>query len=167
MKSLRQIILIVFVLLVPGVAVAQVQLILLKRGKVVLRLDPGDTFIYRQKGSMDIHKSYVNNLSDTTITTRNDEVSFRSIDRIYFSEKKFYQDAGQKITAAGILLFAGDQINNSVVQGNDLSLDRGVCITSISLVAIGLPMALIKKNFQTINYKYRLMTIRKGSALYK
>lgn len=164
---MRSLILIAIVILVSQEAVGQVQLLLLKRGEIILRLDPGDTFMYRQKGSEDIHKSYVNNLSDTSVTTGNDVVSFRSIDRIYFSRKQFYNDAGEKFTAAGLLLFAADQINNSLIQGNDFTLDRGVSITSISLVVVGLPMALIRKKSHVINYKYRLMTVRKGSALYK
>jgi hypothetical protein len=145
----------------------QVQLLLMKRGEVVLRLNPGDEIVYALKGSKDIYRTYVNNLSDTSVTTGNVEVPFRKIERLYFSQKQFYNDLGEKMTAAGVLLFAADQINNSIVQGNDFSLNRGVTVTSIILAGAGLPMALIRKKSQVINYKYQLITVRKDSPLYR
>jgi hypothetical protein len=156
------------IFLISGpVCYGQVQLLLMKRGEVVLRLNPGEEIVYSLKGSKDIYRTYVNNLSDTSVTTGNVEVPFRKIGKLYFSEKRFYNDLGEKMTAAGVLLFAADQINNSVVQGNDFSLNRGVTVSSLVLVGTGLPMALIRKKSQVINYKYQLMTVRKESALYK
>lgn len=145
----------------------QVQLLLMRRGEIVLRLNPGDEIVYALKGSKDIYRTYVNNLSDSSVTTGSVEVPFQKIDRLYFYQKQFYNDLGEKLAAAGILLFAADQINNSVVQGNDFSLNRGVTVTSIALVGAGLPMALIRKKSQVINYKYQLITVRKGSPLYR
>lgn len=44
---------------------------------------------------------------------------------------------GPKLIIAGVLLFGIDQLNNSVIQGNEARLHKGVTITSASLVVFG------------------------------
>ena len=44
---------------------------------------------------------------------------------------------GPKLIFAGVVLFAIDQINNSVVQGNDFRLDEDIITTSLILVVGG------------------------------
>jgi hypothetical protein len=145
----------------------QAQLVLLRNEKVLVRYNPGDEFIYKLKKSKDVNRSYVNNLSDTSVTVHEEIIPFHKIDRIYFSRKRFYNDAGVKMVSAGVILFLADQLNVILIQGNDASVDKGVAVASIALIATGLPMALIKKKSQVLNYKYRLLTVRKGSMFYK
>lgn len=148
-------------------AFAQKQLVLLKGEKVILRLYPGDEIIWRNKGSKQVLTSYVNNLFEGRIVTHRDTIPFNKIDRLYFRQTSRMNVIGSGLVGAGVLLFTIDFVNHTVLQGNETSLDNGVTTASIAMVAAGLPMALIKKKSQKVNYKYRLMTVSKGSGFYR
>ncbi len=159
---------ILFLLLVgcAGIAQGQKQLLLLKGENVLLRLYPGDEFVYRLKGSKTIRTTYVNNLSDTSVVTNRDTVPFHMIDRIYFGQKKFYNLVGSALVMFGSGLFLVDQINTVLVHGEDPSLDNWVSTVSVTALAVGLPLLLIKKRSQKLKYRYRLLTVNKGSVFY-
>jgi hypothetical protein len=148
-------------------AAAQKQLILLKGESVVLRLKPGDEFIYRLKNSKQVHTEYVNNLFDAAVMVHHDTIPFNQIDRIYFPHEKFYNKVGGAMVVGGAALFLIDQFNTIVVRGETPSLDARISTISLSMVAVGLPMMLIKKKSQKVNYKYHLMTVKKGSIFYQ
>jgi hypothetical protein len=145
---------------------AQKQLILLNRERVLLRLNPGDEFIFKLKGSKTIRRSYVNNLSDTAVVAHHDIIPFHRIDRVYFSQTKFYNLLGGALVIGGAGLLIIDQVNQVIVQGNKFSLDDGVTTFSIAAVATGLPLMLIRKKSQKISYRFRLMTVEEGSVFY-
>jgi hypothetical protein len=145
----------------------QKQLILLKGENVLLRLYPGDEFVYRLKNSKSIKRTYVNNLSDTSVVTHRDTVPFYKIDRIYAQRITRGNIMGTALVFGGAALFLIDQLNVSVLQGNDFSFDRGISRVSIAGLAIGLPLMLIKKKSQKLNYKYRLLTVKPGSIFYR
>lgn len=145
---------------------AQKQLLLLKGEKVLLRLYPGDEFVFRLKGSKVIRTTYVNNLSDTAVVTHRDTVPFRRIDRIYFQQRRFYNLLGSALVTFGAGLFLIDQINTVLVRGEDPSLDNRVSALSLTSLAVGLPLALVKKKSQRLKYRYRLLVVAKGSVFY-
>jgi hypothetical protein len=58
-------------------------------------------------------------------------------------------------------------LNVTVIQGEDPSLDNWVSTVSLSAIGVGLPLMLIKKKSQRINYKYRLRTVDEGSPFYR
>ncbi|HET9487032.1 MAG TPA: hypothetical protein VFO54_06345 [Chryseosolibacter sp.] len=152
---------------VSSTVYCQKQLILLKKENVLLRLYPGDEFIYKEKGSRSVQTTYVNNLSDTAVVTHRDTVPFHAIERIYFRQRKFYNTLGAALVIFGTGLFLIDQINVVLVQGHSPNLDDGVSTVSLTSVAVGLPLALIKKKSQVVNYRHRLMMVDKGSAFYR
>jgi hypothetical protein len=156
-----------FTLLCCASAISQKQLVLLRGEKVLLRLRPGDEFIYKLKNSKTIKKSYVNNLFDFAVMTHRDTIPFDKIDRIYFRRSTRINVIGGSLVFAGGLLFLIDQVNYSAIQGHELSLDAGVTRASLAGIIVGLPMMLIKKKSQKITYKYRLFTARKGSPFFE
>lgn len=145
---------------------SQKQLVMLRNERVLLRLSPGDQFVFRLKNSARIHKTYVNNLSDTSVVTHNDTVSFNKIDRIYFRRRTLGNVIGSALVVGGTGLFLIDQLNYSIIQGNDPSLDRGVARSSLISIAVGLPFMLIKKKSQRVRYPYRLRMVKPGSMFY-
>ncbi len=144
----------------------QKQLVLLKKQKVILRLYPGDEIVLKTKGSDTKMTSYVNNLFDTAVMVHKTLIPFHKIERIYFKRSTFANVVGTLLVVGGGLYFAIDQINVMVVQGEKASLNDNVTATSISMVAVGLPMMLIKKKSQRMKYGYRLMTVEPGSPFY-
>ena len=160
-------ILLLFLLGCMANARAQKQLVLLKGERVLLRLYPGDEFVYRLKGSKTVRTSYVNNLSDTAVVVHRDTVPFHTIDRIYFEQGKFYNLLGSALVTFGVGLFLIDQINTIVVHGESPSLDSWVSAVSASSLAVGLPLVLLRKKSQKMKYRYHLMSVEKGSGFYR
>jgi hypothetical protein len=161
---------IAYTLLFIGIALqatAQKQLVLLKNERVLLRLQPGDEFGYKLKNSNTVRTSYVNNLFDNAVLAHNDTIPFHRIERLYFEQSRFYNTVGGALVVGGAGLFLIDQVNVVIVNGDKPSLDSWVSTVSISSIIAGLPMMLIKKKSQKINYKYRLLTVKKGSPFYE
>ncbi|MBT1702140.1 hypothetical protein [Chryseosolibacter indicus] len=148
-------------------AYGQKQLVLLRKQDVILRLYPGDEIVFRVKGSKIKRTSYVNNLSDTSVVTHRDTIPFHRIEKLYFKQTRRYNIIGGALVFGGAALFLIDQLNYTVIQGNDASIDSGVSAASLSAIAVGLPMLLIRKKSQKINYKYRLRMVQKGSIFYQ
>jgi hypothetical protein len=150
-------------------AAAQKQLVLLKRQKVLLRLEYGDDLSFKMKGSDDIVRSYVNNIYDTAVVAHKTVVPFHKIERLYFNNysQNLLQKIGGGLVVGGIGYFAIDQLNEIVIQGEDASLNRKVTITSIAMVATGLPLMLIKKKSQRMKPGFRLLAVDRGSPFYQ
>jgi hypothetical protein len=149
-------------------ASAQKQLIILKKEKVVLRLYPGDEFVYSLKSSpREVRRSYVNNVFDTAVQAHDEVVAFHKIERVYFQQRTFWDDAGPKLVVAGVVLFLADQLNTVVVQNEDASIDEGVLITSVALTGAGVAMILFKKKYQNIGGKYKLRMVDEDSPFYQ
>lgn len=145
---------------------AQKQLVLLKKQKVILRLNPGDDFVYSLKGVKGIRHSYINNLFDTAVVAHQTVVPFHKIDRIYFRRSSFANVVGGLLVIGGAGIFIIDQFNTVVVQGEDPVLDDRVVAISITGLAVGLPMMLIRKKSQRLKAGYHLLTVKKGSVFY-
>lgn len=148
-------------------ACSQKQLVLMKRQTVLLRLYPGDEITLKVKGSSGKRVSYINNLFDDAILIHKDTVPFEKIERIYFDQQKFHNRLGINLMVAGATLFLIDQLNYTVIQGNEASLDSWVSRTSLTAVGVGLPLWLAKKKSQRIDGRYRLVTIQQTSPFYK
>jgi hypothetical protein len=160
-------ILTLFLVILSQIAWAQKQLVLLKKEKVLLRLYPGDEFIYTLKGDKTKRTTYVNNISDTAVVTHRDTVPFHRIDRIYFEQKRFYNTVGKALVIFGAGLFLIDQFNVVVVNGNSPNLDARVSRISVVSLAAGLPLMLIKNRSRTLRPGIRLMMAEKSSAFYR
>ena len=151
----------------PREAYAQKQLVLLKGQKVILRLYPGDDLELKLKGSEDKIYSYVNNLFDTAVMAHQTIIPFSKIDRFYFVRPNFMNKVGKALIIGGVGYFLIDQLNTVIVQGNDVNFDENVTKTSIAMVAVGIPMMLIKKKSQRMKPGYHILTVEPGSPFYK
>jgi hypothetical protein len=147
-------------------ASCQKQLVLLKKQKVLLRLYPGDEFVFRLKGSRKIRKSYINNLYDTAVVAHHDVIPFHKIDRIYFVRRNLLNVTGGLLVVGGIGYFLIDQVNVVLVHGEKVNLDDNVSVASAIMVGAGLPMLLSKKKYARTWGKYRLLMADKGSVFY-
>jgi hypothetical protein len=163
---IRVVVIVIFVLAATA-TYSQKQLVLLKGQDVLLRLNPGDDIRFKIKGQKQIIHSYVNNLLDGRLVTHRDTFLFANIERIYFHRPLRINVWGGTMMAGGILLFGIDQLNNSGIHGEEMTLDQGVTTASIALVGVGLPLLLVKKKSQKLTYKYRLLTVAEGSAFYR
>lgn len=148
-------------------AQAQKQLVILKRQEVIKRYNPGDDIVIRKKGEKAILKSYINNLSDTSVITHNDTIPYHHIDRIYFKQHSFLNTIGTVLVIAGTGFFLIDQFNNIIVYGNSPRIDPYVTNRAVPAVVIGLPLYLLHKKSRHLGYKYRLIMAKEGSVFYR
>jgi hypothetical protein len=158
---------IILLTLITGSAQCQKQLVLIKKENVLLRLYPGDEFIYRLKGSKTVRTTYVNNISDSAVVTHRDTVPYRMIDRLYYPQRRFYNTIGSALVVGGAGLFLIDQFNVVVINNQSASLDDQVTAVTLSSLAVGIPLMLYKKKFRKLTYGTRLMMVDKGSAFYR
>jgi hypothetical protein len=147
-------------------AVAQKQLILLKKGKPMHRFNAGDDIYIKIKGNPDRIHSYVNNILDDALVLHHDTIPFHTIERTYLEEGSLLNLFGGMLVTAGTGYFLIDQVNE-LTKGNDLSINKGVAIGSATCVVVGLPMMLTRKKSQKLSYKYRLLTVKAGDPLYR
>jgi hypothetical protein len=146
---------------------SQKQLVLLRKESVLFRLYPGDGIAFKLKNSKRIWRTYINNLSDTSVVTHSDTIPFHTIERIYFDQSMFVNRLGGLLVVGGAALFLIDQFNLVVVNGNDPELNSRISTFTLSSIAVGLPMMLIKKKSQKLNHKHRLITVKEGSPFYR
>jgi hypothetical protein len=145
----------------------QKQLVILKKEKILLRLYPGDEIIFSLKGSKQIYTSYVNNLFDTAVMAHKDIVPFHKIDKVYFTRSSFANVIGTIMVAGGVGYFLVDQFNELVIKGHEASINEDVATTSVIMVAVGLPMMLIKKKSVRVGGKFRMLTVGPNSLFYQ
>lgn len=145
---------------------AQKQLVLLKGERVLLRLNPGDDFSYQLKGTKQKRNTYVNNLSDSAVVTHSDTIPYHKIDRVYFKRSTFANRLGLVLVVGGAGYFLIDQFNNVVVHGNEAEINESVARSSLTMVAVGLPMMLIKNDYAKPTGRKRLLMVQEGSPFY-
>jgi hypothetical protein len=154
------------IFLIVNVVEAQKQLVLLHGEKVIMRFNPGDEFIIRLKGDKNKIHSYVNNLFDTAVLVHQTTIPFHKIDRIYTSRSGLVNLIGKFLVVAGVGYFLIDQVNVVVVNGDKATLNDNVTTASVAMVAVGLPMMLIKKKYHRIRGRTRLMMVEESSPFY-
>lgn len=162
-----RLLIICLVMVLSGNLPAQKQLLILKRERVLLRLNAGDQIVFKLKGDKQIKRSYVNNLYDTALKVHIDTIPFHKIERIYFKQTRFINTLGGVLVTAGVGYFLIDQINHTLVDGNAVRLDPKVTRSASIVAGIGLPMMLFRKNSQKIRYPVRLLVAKKGSPFYR
>lgn len=166
MKHYKIFLFITLLVSAAGLAQAQKQLVLLKREKVIMRLNPGDEFVISLKGDKKKLTSYINNLYDTAVLVHKTIIPLHKIHKVYFKRSGLINLIGKFLVVAGVGYFVIDQFNVIVVDGNKASLNDNVTNASIAMVGVGLPMMLIRKKYQRIGGKFRLLTVEEGSPFY-
>lgn len=164
---LKRFFILCFLIVISHHSFAQKQLLLMKGEKVLLRLYPGDEIVFKMKGSDRKWVTYINNLSDTSVVVHRDTIPFSRIERLYFDQTAFHNRLGANLVIAGATLFLIDQLNYSLIQGNDPSLDGWTTRVSLAAVGIGVPLWLAKKKSRKVNFKYRLFMARESSPFYR
>jgi hypothetical protein len=157
----------IVLMLLTTPASGQKQLVLLRKESVVLRLYPGDDIVLRLKKSKSVKRTYVNNLLEGAVVTHNDTIPFQKIDRIYFRHPLRLNKIGGLLLFGGMSLLLIDQVNNSFIQGNEAGFDQGFTKAVLITAGVGLPLFLIRKKSEKVNFRHRLLMVSKGSVFYR
>jgi len=100
---------------------------------------PGDEVIFKMKGSDLEITDVITDLQDSLILFVNSYVKPAEIDYIKLEHTKGFMSPsnGPKLIIAGVVLFLIDQLNYSVIQGNDFRLDKEIGYASLIMVVGG------------------------------
>lgn len=143
------------------------QLIVVRKGEVFYRYRAGDNIRIKVKGSDVPIRSYVNNFLDDAVVVATDTIPLLLIEKTYIDAGERARTSGATMIVGGLLLFAGDQFNNSVLQDNDFDVNGGVVVVSGALIASGLALRLFSNKEQEMGYRYRLMIVKQGDPLFR
>ena len=149
-------------------ALGQHQVVVMRKARIVDRYNVGDWIRYSRSSPKNFRSDHIVQLTDTTIITRNDTILFYQIKLIEYKPAGLTVDKfGNDCIGAGIALFLGDLINVTIVQDETYDFNRGVSIAAASMVATGIILRLLGKEYLKIRMNNRLMIVDHNSPLYK
>lgn len=110
----------------------------------------GDTFVYKQKGMKEFFKDRITQFVDSTIVMENNIVLIEQIIEVdvqnaFTNRPQLLLAAERTLPTIGYGLLAIDLFNNTVVDGNEFSLDKGTTITSGALVVSGYALKAFRR----------------------
>lgn len=145
---------------------SQNQLILLKGDELVFRFRAGDSFEIKRKDSKTVERSFIVSINDSTVITGLDTIPVHMIDKVYKTRMMFYNVVGATLLIGGIGYFVIDQFNIVVVNGDDPNIDRGVAVSSASLLVGGALLYYVRKKSQRVHGRWRLLSVDRDSHFY-
>lgn len=155
-----------FLLLPLSLFAQRNQLVLIKNDEVVIRYGAGDNFNYKRKSGERKTGGFIVEINDSTIITSIDTVATHQIEKVFFSKGNMLNVLGGALVTGGVLIFVIDEFNTMVVDGNDFYVDERVANISLTSIAIGLPLLLLKKKSHRVGFKQRLRIVDRESLFY-
>ena len=153
---------------ISGTVTAQYQLVMMKNDNVIGRYKEGDFIRYSTSTPKNFVRDQIIKFTDTTLVTRNDTLALPSIRLVEYKPRGLtIEKLGKDFVVAGTALFLADWINVTIVQDNPYDFDRGVVVTSASLVVAGIILRVIGKEYVKIKRRTRLLLVSQGSPLYQ
>lgn len=133
------------------ISIAQNYLIVRKIGSTrKFEYFAGDSFTYQQKGEPLYFTDIITELKDSLIVLENNIINISQIKAIDVrgaesNRPRIYRAAEVTLPTMGIGLLAIDLINNSIIEGNEFSLDGGTTSTAAVMVGTGLLLRTIRR----------------------
>ncbi len=153
-----------------GTAIAQNQLVLVKKNEVVLRYLYGDEIIYRLKNQKQYKSGVYLTSTEFTVITTMDTIAFSKIDRISLKGHKrntLARTFGKAFMIAGFGYFLIDQFNRVVVNGQKADMEPSVWKPSLALVVTGFALWQVYPRSVRLRFPAKLVNAEYGSRLYK
>jgi len=104
-------------------------------------------------------KKEILSFEDSSIVFDNFKIPVKEISMLKIPLNPWLNKNSVILMTAGVVLFAADQLNNSVINDNDPSLNDGVTIVSGSLVLTGFLLRLVQKRKYKFPGKRKLILI--------
>jgi hypothetical protein len=148
-------------------ALAQKQLLLMKRERVVARFTEGEYFRCKLKNK-EKKEGRILELTPAQIITSNDTLDFLAIESIKVKRQKNMTSGygiGKLLLIMGVGFFAIDQANTLIVKGQS-GVDEGVAYTSLALAASGAAFMFIRSPYKKV-YGRTLKTVDYHSRFYR
>ena len=136
MTKLLSVILLLFL-----IAPCSAQSLIIKRGKkdFTPTYNIGDKITFKRNGEKGYLTDQITGFYEDGFQFRGIKINLDEVERVkvVFSHGFFSPSNGKKVIIAGLGLFLIDQVNHTVVQGNEARISQNVTITAAALVAFG------------------------------
>lgn len=146
----------------------QRQLVLIKGQKVVYALEAGSACRLELKSKTGTRSGMISGIREFDFTLGSDTIAIRDISRISTGRRPTRASRlGSLVLTGGLGYFAVDQFNN-LFSGERSTFDAGVNRTSGILVAAGLSLIWIRKQWDRPGIgRFRLLSVAPDSPFYK
>ncbi len=127
----------------------------------------GDTFIYKQKGMDEFFKDRITQFVDSTIVMENNLVLIEQlievdIQNAFTNRSELLRASETLLPTVGFGLLAIDLFNNSIIDGNEFSLDQGTTITAAAFVGTGYALKIFRrKRIKLTNPKFEAYIVQR------
>jgi len=163
LRNIVRALLLVFSLFSISDCWGQLDLVLIKKNSIVTRIKEGERIRFKRKDRdhfqtgmiTGIHQDYFRIGEDTTYLHRVESIDMAGRPNTGFKTSQI----GAYFIVAGGLLFLGDLITVTAVQGDSYSFDGGVAIVSAALVGSGVLMQFFNNNYFKIGRKKKIITM--------
>lgn len=120
---------------------------------------PGDFLNFQIHGERIFRKQEIVLLSDSSIHFHGGIVPISEIARIKTPTEAWMAASGGTLIVAGVGYFAIDAFNQSVIAGNNYSVDDSVLTTSLVLAGVGSAMVLLSSKKVKLKNNWRLRMV--------
>lgn len=156
---------VIFFLLLGAIQMctAQPRLVLMKRDKVIVSFYEGDHIRFKRNDRDHfttgfiggIHRDYFRIGEDTTAVYQLEKIDLKQRPNSAFKTEYI----GGTLIVAGVVLFLGDLINETVVNDNSYSADGGVMVATGALIGTGVLMQFLNNNYFKPGRRKKIMVI--------
>lgn len=147
-------------------AYAQRDAVVIRNDRVVKRYQPGDDFVYKKRNGRKVQGEFIIAITPDAIITNRDTVATNQVERLYFRRDNLLNVFGGFLVAIGGGIFVIDAANTLAVRGEEFSLDDHVTRITLTSLALGVPMLVVKKRSHRVGFRLRLRIIDHTSPFY-
>lgn len=144
-------------LVMASEAFSQTYMIVRKKGSTrKYQYFVGSEIVYKQKGREVFFTDRITEFADSTIVMENNILLISQLEELDVRNTEsnrapYLRVSEGLLPTVGIGLLAIDLFNNSVIDGNEFSLDRSTTATAVSLTAIGYGLKLARRKKVNLN----------------
>ena len=142
---------------------AQPQIALLKHDKIITKYEEGEYIRFQRKGDDGFIRAIITGIHPGFFIVGADSIYSYEVAKVDIRKKsqRNYKVSviGLKIIEAGVLLFAADLFNTTVIQDRTYRWNDSAANTSMIIIGAGALMQVVNNDIFKINHKRKLVTV--------
>lgn len=149
--------------LVTNGLLAQPQLTLLKKDRVITRFKEGEYIRFQRKGNHEFIRAMITGIYPGYFMLGEDTIYHHEVAKIDISHKTITSfkiaSAGKALILAGVSLIVIDAFNTVIIQDRTYKVERGVGTASLTLVGVGALLQIFNNNYFKIGPRRKLASL--------
>jgi len=142
---------------------AQPQLALLKKDRVITRFNEGEYIRFQKKDSDNFIRAIITGIYPGYFMLGEDTIYHYEVTKVDISSKTTTNfkvaSIGKALILAGVSLIVIDAFNTVIIQDRTYKVERGVGKASLTLVGVGGLMQIVNSNYFRVGRKRKLASL--------